>query len=711
MAFDVVEDTSNRSFRVWGSTAEGASVLLSINNFTPYLYIAAPKQIQPQLSAHHPVDFQHDLQSAQDVDWERSPQLLCTLRSLFNRTIPVDSRIQYIEPVHRRPILYYRPGTPDGGIYLKLVLPPGGNTRRAGNEVLKMMTNRGGLREYGVVWRDQTLYEHEVSPLQRVLADVPISSGAWLCISPPPPPPQQQPSAQPQPPSPVVEQGHRNYQGGGFFLVPPPQRISSADIEVVANWQSIVNLTPDATQLSDAHWSPFAALPGGQPPSAAAAHAAGRARRGEIAPLRMVVLDVCCATRDGVERAPVAAQGDPIVTISCVFQQKVGGTNGESKTEKGESTVVVVDEESDHHDIGGEGEGEGDDGDEASSARIVAPSVSAVAAVPRSARRSTTKIISAGKDDGEHAHAEKGSLQNGARPVVFVLASTTTSSPSSPFLREFSNNADVVVCATEAELLLTWQDYMLKVDPDVISLFQVGHSLSTIAQRFKALNLPSNNTTATSGLSLSRMKSAPAPMQIKQITMYSAAWVRSQARMSSTSNQETFRAEIQGRLVVDVLRQVLTSSNLASFSLVDCVQSILGETMEVLGAHRLATLAGVVPAPTTTNTTTTFLNTTTTTTTNITTSVDALRLARYSLRRAAAVHALLERLATIEDAIEMARATGLTIAQVCYNAQMIRTSSLLLRAAQRHHYIVNSRAETAPLSETTFILHPVEAGN
>jgi hypothetical protein len=41
----------------------------------------------------------------------------------------------------------------------------------------------------------------------------------------------------------------------------------------------------------------------------------------------------------------------------------------------------------------------------------------------------------------------------------------------------------------------------------------------------------------------------------------SANWVKSQARMSGTSNQETFRADCPGRLVIDVLRQVLGSYN------------------------------------------------------------------------------------------------------------------------------------------------------
>ena len=41
------------------------------------------------------------------------------------------------------------------------------------------------------------------------------------------------------------------------------------------------------------------------------------------------------------------------------------------------------------------------------------------------------------------------------------------------------------------------------------------------------------------------------------------------------------RAEVDGRIVVDILRQVITSSQLASFSLIDCVQTLLGQTLEV----------------------------------------------------------------------------------------------------------------------------------
>ena len=60
-----------------------------------------------------------------------------------------------------------------------------------------------------------------------------------------------------------------------------------------------------------------------------------------------------------------------------------------------------------------------------------------------------------------------------------------------------------------------------------------------------------------------------------------------------------------------------------------------------------------------------------------------LRLARYAMARATLLRHLLQRLATVPETVELARATGLTLPQILYNAQMIRTWSLLLRNAQR----------------------------
>lgn len=47
-------------------------------------------------------------------------------------------------------------------------------------------------------------------------------------------------------------------------------------------------------------------------------------------------------------------------------------------------------------------------------------------------------------------------------------------------------------------------------------------------------------------------------------------------------------------------------------------------------------------------------------------------------------------------------------AQVAYNAQMIRTLSLLLRSAHRQGYILGGRQDAIQLVESPYLMHPVE---
>jgi len=756
MALDIIEEANGARFRIWGTMQTGASVLCTVSDFEPYFYIAAPKRCDPGTLTG--IEADTVLRNDEIIDWTKEPRLLHTLCAILNRSAPPDSQIQRIEPVTRRPILYYRPDSPQGDTYLKMVLAPGGNVRRAGTQILKAITNRPGLRNQGFVWRDQTVYEHEVSPLQRFLADLPCSGGSWLMV-----PPSKKtlknaagkaintPLKTSEGPStskinaPISNSASTSVitttdgQQIGYSLLPfspspgssstyHHEKVSTADLEVIAPWESIICLTPDATQLADSSWSPFKAN-NTRPavfPSAAALHAAEAARRGDIAPVRLMVMDVCSATRDGKDRAPVATQGDPIVAISCTLDPGKVEKNhsaAENKIKNGEKDVVDLtgldDIAEDTVEAGEEEEEE--DGSGGGSAKVVAPSAQAVLGGPRSAQQAAAAV----------------KIKQGApRPVVFLLSSslssnttTTHAGPSlsrsgiddkkqkleekskTSSLQELYSGAEIVLCLSEAELLLTWQHYVMRMDPDVIALFQVGSTLETISQRFQALKLTSRysigNGGGTGGLQLSRLlpQHAKHSISIRRITMYSAAWVRSQSRMSSTSNQETFKAEIEGRLVIDVLRQVLTSQNLASFSLVDCVQSLLGQTMEVLSAHKVASLAGITSAAVAASNIKSM-----TEEEEILNHSKAVRLARYTLRRTAAVNALLNQLATIPEAIEMARATGLTIGQVMYNAQMVRTWSLLVRVGQRQNIIISSRLDAStPLSEHTFILHPVEA--
>ena len=154
-----------------------------------------------------------------------------------------------------------------------------------------------------------TLYEAEVAPLQRLLVDVPVSGGAWLYV---PPPADAQPGGATGGSLHAAGAAATQQRGGsaaGWRGVEGGERVSSCDIEVVAPWQAVCCLTPDATQLADPAWSPFPgggsggggpAGPAEQPEEVQAAAAA--AKRGDIAGLRMMLLDVLSATADGSDR-------------------------------------------------------------------------------------------------------------------------------------------------------------------------------------------------------------------------------------------------------------------------------------------------------------------------------------------------------------------------------------------------------------------------
>lgn len=211
-----------------------------------------------------------------------------------------------------------------------------------------------------------------------------------------------------------------------------------------------------------------------------------------------------------------------------------------------------------------------------------------------------------------------------------------------------------------------------EADPDLLLTFQVRDTFQTILKRSKSLKMD--------GLALGRDNTF---LKCQSSVMYSASWVRSQSRMSATSNQETFKASVGGRLVIDVLRHVLTNQSLSTFTLADCVQSILGETLEVLPSSKLALLWQG-------------------------TANERQRLVRYTQRRLESTLALAKTMGTLSESMEMARVAGLTIPQVLYNAQLVRTFSLLLRFAHQQNYILGGKLEAGALSESPYLMHPSE---
>jgi len=522
------------------------------------------------------------------------------------------------------------------------------------------------------------IYEGEVAPLQRFLADVPVSAGAWMYIysveenskhghSDP----LQLATPDKKHPTTTTTSSSQQHVPAAR-IVDSSSKISKCDIEIDASWSSLVCLTPDAIQLANPHWSPLKDVDIAVDTSNdndRLREATDAAKQGDIAPLRLMIVDAVLGTSDGDDRAPIPAQ-DPIVAISCITTTFTGsrsagdhrgGGGGGGEEEEDESNA----EEEEEDDGGG------------TKTMDISLFSAAVAGAP--SRPSTSKAAPLGSSKEQQHH-----------PRTYTFVWNPTLSISSPTTTIEEQGTHIAVFKEEADLLASFISSLNTYDPDMLVTFQVRDTLDRIKKRSEALGV--GGISGSNGLlfGVGRLVGRHAKAAIvKKVTMYSAAWVKSQARMASTSNQETFAMTIDGVLVIDILRQVLTGSTLSSFSLVDCVQTLLGQTLEVIRPNHI--MSHLV---------------------NNNNRKEkeggTLRLARYSNQRCRMIHALLDQLATIPEGFEMARATGLTINQVFYNAQMIRTLSLLLREAGRRGFILSGRQDALALSESPFLIHPVE---
>ena len=160
MVTDIAEEDDGQ-FAIWGVSGSGSSVLVTATGFQPYLYVAAPTPV------HDPVG-----PSGQVVQ----PELPDALCQRLNQALPPDARLDSVESCRRTPLLYYRPAdsSTDGAPFLMVVVRRGAS-RRSGAGALPGLLQSAAVLELGWRFEDTTLFEAEVSLLQRFLADVPLS--------------------------------------------------------------------------------------------------------------------------------------------------------------------------------------------------------------------------------------------------------------------------------------------------------------------------------------------------------------------------------------------------------------------------------------------------------------------------------------------------------------------------------------------------------
>lgn len=237
---------------------------------------------------------------------------------------------------------------------------------------------------------------------------------------------------------------------------------------------------------------------------------------------------------------------------------------------------------------------------------------------------------------------------SGAQPVKVLFLLRASVGPAVPAALAGSGlpSCTIVWCDSEAELLLRWRDFFLRIDPDIVTGYDVAErdvpfllaraaiyeraagDVTAGAAAAKAAGAalspppPSKRTKRASPASSSSVAASAAAAAspllaagactaasaadfsdwaclgrdgrsrstLHSIQTYTAGWVKSKKRMTATSNQASAYLRMDGRLFFDVQRIVQTTHSLRTYSLQECAHEFLGRPEEYLDETALQRL-------------------------------------------------------------------------------------------------------------------------
>ncbi|GAQ79724.1 DNA polymerase catalytic subunit [Klebsormidium nitens] len=658
---------------LYGLTAEGESVCCHVSDFTPYFWFPAPISLPSQEGGEDCPLSETEL----DIVLERLNQKVASSKQRTGSR--GDKPIVRLTQEDRMPIMYYRPK----GLYPFLKVEYWRN-KDAGviAKELSRLASENALKERGIAWRigSPCAYEEDIKFGMRFMCETKIAGGAWLTV------PRDKLD-----PIPLAE-----------------RRAPRCSLEMnVLSWHDITGLTPDATSgMTFEHALPGSGTAGAESDSAAAADIAAAVREhddrasllspedeslleeGEgalsetgAAPLKDATASDTgnqtgrkgsSADKQGLEESASVSEGLAVapLKILAVNVQTAGRGSVDSHGKVGLEHSAPSSQSSKR-------------GSKAKGKAAVSSPESSKSAAPAMTSSTATELEVLEGVPGSDVAGGGVALPN--RDPVLMISNRIRRSAEPDAKQKLvvftfregfvaPPGVDGRVFKTESEMLRAWKRFATEeADPDVICLFQLKESLRYLNERFKHLKLGS--------LDLGRRPNKA--LEVKSVVSYGKNWVKNQQRMTATSNLETYRATVEGRVVVDMLRSITIAHNLSTFTLAECSQVFLGETKEVLSAAAITALwAGRHGGPS--------------------------RLAVYSLREAELALRLLDKLQIITETLEMARVTGLTLSDVLYKAQMIRVQSLLLRSAGKEGGLLGGPPLGGQLSESPFLLHPKE---
>jgi DNA polymerase delta subunit 1 len=238
-------------------------------------------------------------------------------------------------------------------------------------------------------------------------------------------------------------------------------------------------------------------------------------------------------------------------------------------------------------------------------------------------------------------------------PVIQIANYVTVNGVANPLLVNIFvlgtctpiNGVDVITFETEKELLRAWSDFVVAVDPDLLTGYNiVNFDLGYLKDRAEALRL--------NGFDLfTRVLNKK--INVKETTFSSA----------QTGSRESKEWVIEGRIIFDVYQVIQRDHKLSSYTLNNVASHFLKQQKEDVHHSMITTL-------------------------HQGSADDRRRLAVYCCKDALLPQRLIETLMCLINYVEMARVTGVPFNFLLTRGQGIKVMSQILRKARQMNYLV-----------------------
>jgi DNA polymerase delta subunit 1 len=229
-------------------------------------------------------------------------------------------------------------------------------------------------------------------------------------------------------------------------------------------------------------------------------------------------------------------------------------------------------------------------------------------------------------------------------PVIQIANVVTVQGASSSIVRNVFTlgscspivGAQVIACATEEEMLRAWARFVVAVDPDIVTGYNVQNfDIPYILNRCRKLKLEDAQV-------LGRIRTSKATMRD---TTFSS---------SAHGKRENVETQIDGRVVFDMLQYIRREHKLSSYSLNSVSAHFLGQQKEDVHHSIIADLQRG-------------------------SAEDRRRLAVYCLKDAFLPQRLCDKLMVMINHVEMSRVVGVPLDFLLSRGQQIKVVSMLLR--------------------------------